>query len=261
MASSATELVSEAEVDRQAEEEVVEEARDVVANLELRLQQLRTNGLDRAEAAKLLSQDASNLRLKARSVAIPGLSALAHRLDEYLADVKEIADEHLSDLQAYGDRIAALLDGEAVPVEDIAAVVRDLPQKKSFDVSDVVITDTEVMLVMPQRSAARVVERELAACGYRVSTVLDPLEALVLAIETKPDMVITAMVMPRVGGVDLACALAAMPATKTIPLAVLTSLEAGHPDLVGLPMNTGIIRRGAQFGDDLADVLQRFQIT
>jgi CheY-like chemotaxis protein len=106
-----------------------------------------------------------------------------------------------------------------------------------------------------------VVARELAACGYRVSTVLDPIEALELILETRPDFVITSMVMPCMSGVDLACALNAMPATKTIPVALLTSLEPGHPDLAPLPMNTGLIRRGAQFGDDLADVLQRFGIT
>jgi CheY-like chemotaxis protein len=106
-----------------------------------------------------------------------------------------------------------------------------------------------------------VVGRELAACGYRVATVLNPIEALELILETKPDLVITAQVMPRMSGVDLACALAAMPATKAIPVALLTSLDPDHADLRALPMNVGLIRRGAHFGDDLADVLQRFNIT
>ena len=74
-------------------------------------------------------------------------------------------------------------------------------------------------------------------------------------------MVITAQVMPRVTGVDLACALAAMPTTKDIPVALLTSLESNHPDLAALPVNVGLIRRGVSFGDDLAHVLERFKIT
>ena len=89
----------------------------------------------------------------------------------------------------------------------------------------------------------------------------DTIEALELILETKPDLVITAQVMPRMSGVDLACALAAMPATRGIPVALLTSLDPDHPDLRALPMNVGLIRRGKQFGDDLADVLQRFHIT
>src|SRR3546814_7721276 len=94
--------------------------------------------------------------------------------------------------------------------------------------------DKDVTLVLPQRSAAKVVGRELAACGYRVPTVLNPIEALELILETRPDLVITAQVLPRMSGVDLACALAAMPATKPIPDAPLTRLAPHHTDHIGL---------------------------
>ena len=254
-------MLSEEEVDQLATSEVLDEARDVVAGLELRLQQVRAGVLDGATAAKLLAQDAASLRLKARSVAIPGLGPLTHRLDDYAADITSVEAEHVEDLQAFSDKISDLLDGAPTGQQDVAAVVRDLPRKKTFDISDITITNTEVTLVVPQRTAAKVVERELAACGYRVSTVNDPLEAIGLVMETKPDLVITAMVMPRMSGVDLACALAAMPATRDIPVAVLTSMDAEHPDLKPLPMSVGLIRRGDSFGDDLADVLQRFKIT
>src|SRR3546814_20923481 len=114
--------------------------------------------------------------------------------------------------------------------------------------------DKDVTLVLPQRSAAKVVGRELAACGYRVSTVLNPIEALELILETKPDLVITTQVMPRMSGVDLTCALAAMPATKAIPVALLTSLDPDYADLRALPMSVGLFRRGTPFGDYLAAV-------
>src|SRR3546814_11234097 len=114
--------------------------------------------------------------------------------------------------------------------------------------------DKDVALVLPQRSAAKVVGRELAACGYRVSTVLNPIEALELILETRPDLVITAQVMPRMSGVDLACALAAMPATKAIPVALLTRLDPDHTDLRALPMTVGLIRRRIHFAHDLHDV-------
>ncbi|GLQ05244.1 response regulator [Sneathiella chinensis] len=254
-------ILSEAELEEQYESEARDEARDVVSSLEIRLQQIRGGTLDGKEAAKLLAQDASNLRLKARSVNVPGLTPLSLRLDEYLANASEINEQNVTDLQRFSDRISALLDGEHLQAEEIASVVRELPHKSSFDVSDITVTNTEVTLVLPQRTAARVVERELAACGYRVTTVLNPLEALEIILETKPDLVITTAVMPRLSGIDLACALTSMPATKGIPVAVLTSLEPNHPDLKALPMTVGVIRRGPQFGADLADTLQRFAIT
>jgi hypothetical protein len=197
MTAAAKQLLSEEELDQQAEQELLDEARDVIEGLELRLQELRTGSLDAEEAARLLKQDISNLRLKCRSVAVPGLGALTHRLDDYLSNLSTIELQHIGDLQTFGDRIGRLLDGEEVGEAEIAAVVRDLPANTGFDVGEVTITDVEATLIVPQRSAARVVARELAACGYRVSTVLDPIEALELILETRPDFVITSMVMPR----------------------------------------------------------------
>lgn len=254
-------LISEEELDSQAESEVIDEARELVSNLELRVQQVKNGVLNPKEAAKQLSQESANLRMKARAVNLVGFGPLTHRLDAYLSEIDAVEARHANDLIAFADRISALLDGEKVAVDDVAAVLRQLPQQNTFNVEDVTVMDRDVTLVLPQRSAAKVVGRELAACGYRVSTVLNPIEALELILETKPDLVITAQVMPRMSGVDLACALAAMPATRTIPVALLTSLDPDHPDLRALPMNVGLIRRGKQFGDDLADVLQRFHIT
>lgn len=255
------EMLSERELDVQEAIELADEAGDMVASLELRLQQVRSGVLDSGPALQFLSRDSFNLKMAARSGAVPGLAALTHRLDDYLADIQELTEHHVQDLQVFADKIGALLDGEPVESKQIASVVRELPSKRSFDLSDIVIADVEVTLVMPQRTAARVVERELAACGYRVSIVLDAVEAIGLVVETMPDLVITAMVLPTLSGVDLACALAAMPKTRAIPVALLTSLERDHADLRALPMNAGLIRRGEHFGDDLADVLQRFDIT
>src|SRR3546814_17709079 len=100
-----------------------------------------------------------------------------------------------------------------------------------------------VLMWLSLRSGAKVVGRGVAACGYRSSTGLNPSEALELILETRPDLVITAQVMPRMSGVDLACALAAMPATTAIPVALLTSLDPDHADLRALPMNVGQIGR------------------
>lgn len=254
-------ILSEEEIDKQYAAEALDEARDVVSNLEIRMQQIRGNTLDPTEAALQLTQDAASLRLKAKAINIPGLSPLSHRLDEYLASTDTITADHVDDLQRFSDRIASLLDGEALDRDDIAEVVRSMPHKSTFEVSDVTVTDTEVTLVLPQRSSARLVERELLACGYRVSTVLDPIEAFEIVLESKPDLVVTTVVMPRMSGIDLACALSAMPSTRHIPVAVLTSLALNHPDLKALPMNVGLIRRDTNFGADLADVLQKFRIT
>src|SRR3546814_2139359 len=97
---------------------------------------------------------------------------LTHRLDEYLSEIDAVETRHADDLISFADRISQFLDGERVDVGDVAAVLRQLPQQNTFNVEDVTVMDKDVSLVLPQRSAAQVVGRELAACGYRVSTVL-----------------------------------------------------------------------------------------
>jgi hypothetical protein len=74
-------------------------------------------------------------------------------------------------------------------------------------------------------------------------------------------MVIASMELGVLSGVDLGCALAAMPAAQGIPYALFTSYSWGHAKLAGLPPRASVIRKGPQFGDDLAETLARFGIT
>ena len=116
-------------------------------------------------------------------------------------------------------------------------------------------------MVIPQRSMAVIVERELAACGYRSSVTQTSFEAIELAVRTRPDFIIVAKTIDELSGVDLANALQAMPKTRNIPTAVLTSDAPNHPSLQDLPCRTAIIRKGNSFGEDLAEALARFNIT
>ncbi|WP_339864533.1 response regulator [Paremcibacter congregatus] len=254
-------VLSEEAVDALYESEAIEEAQEVAANLELRLQQMISCDISKEAAHKLMMQDSSNLRLKVKAVSLPGLNAICQRLDEYLWHIKEISMQNITDLQQFSDRISKALEGGEGYIEDVAEEIRNLPHHSTFNIDDIKIVNKEVTLVLPQKVAARVVERELVECGYRVNTVLDSLQAFEIILETKPDLVICSAMLPRLSGVDLICALRAMPTTQDVHVALLTSLELNHPDLRKLPMNVGIIRRGEAFGSDLADVLQRFNIT
>lgn len=254
-------ILSEAELEKLYEDEALDEARDVVAGLELRLQQVLSGDISKEEVKKVLTQDASSLSLKVKAVNLTGLSAICRRLEDYLWHMDSIEKKNIVDLQHFSDRITRVLDGSEEAISDVSKEIRTLPHHTTFEVDEVTVTPKEVTVVLPQKVAARVVERELTECGYRVSTVLDSLEAFEIILDTKPDLVITSAVLPRLSGVDLLCALKAMPTTRDVSVALLTSLPLNHPDLRALPMNVGIIRRGDNFGSDLAEVLQRFDIT
>ena len=97
-------------------------------------------------------------------------------------------------------------------------------------------------------------------CGYRITNVTTTFEALPLIIRTKPDMVIISAIMPELSGIDLAVALASMPATRNIPTALITSLDPDDDYLKLLPQAVPVIKKGPSFGDDLAEALSHLFI-
>ncbi len=241
--------------------EALDEARVVAGNLELRLTQMISCDISKEKAISSMIKDSSSLRMKVKAVNLPGLTAICQRLDDYLWHIDSVSMQNITDLLVFSEKITKVLEGSINLVDDVANEIRTLPHHVTFEVADVKVVTKEVTLVLPMKAAAKVVERELVECGYRVTTVLDSLQAFEIILDTRPDLVICSAVLPRLSGIDLVCALRAMPATADVHVAILTSLPLNHPDLRNLPMNVGIIRRGEDFGSDLADVLQRYNIT
>ncbi|MBF0324443.1 response regulator [Magnetospirillum moscoviense] len=250
------------ENERRVIAEFLEELRDTASALQVLLGNLRSKSVTAEEGLATLKRDASSLRSNAQALNVPLIKLVTHRLDEYLADLKVLGDGDLDAIQVYIDRIDKLADGDDSGA-DMPAVARALPAKRAVDIDfgPIVQKNIEVMLVVPEKAMSRIVERELAACGYRTSVVRNPFEALEMVVHTKPDMVVASMELGSLSGVDLGCALSAMPVTQGIPFAVFTSYAWGHPKLAGLPPRAALIRKGPQFGDDLAECLSRFGIT
>jgi CheY-like chemotaxis protein len=65
----------------------------------------------------------------------------------------------------------------------------------------------------------------LSRAGYLVSTACDGEEALQVAKDQLPDIILLDMMLPKISGPDVLKALKANPATKNIPVVVLTSLS------------------------------------
>ncbi|HLO78421.1 MAG TPA: response regulator [Magnetospirillum sp.] len=251
------------ENERRVINEFFEELRDSASALQVLLGNMRSKSVSAEDGLAMLKREASNMRSQAQALALPLIKLVTHRLDEYVGELKAAGAAELDEVQVFVDRIEKLADGEQVSDTDMSAVVRALPAKRAADVDfgPIEKKNVEVLLVVPEKAMSRIVERELAACGYRTSVVRNPFEALETVVHTKPDMVVASMELGVLTGVDLGCALAAMPVTQGIPFGVLTSYSWGHPKLAGLPPRAALIRKGAQFGDDLAESLARFNIT
>ncbi|HEX7958470.1 MAG TPA: response regulator, partial [Terriglobales bacterium] len=80
-----------------------------------------------------------------------------------------------------------------------------------------------VILADDSISIRKFVGRMLEKAGYRVKLASDGLEALEIALQTKCDLVITDLEMPRTNGYELLAHLRQSPETHDIPVMVVTS--------------------------------------
>ena len=95
------------------------------------------------------------------------------------------------------------------------------------------MTGTNVLIVDDEPYVARVLKLVLQQEGYQVTCVNNGKEALDIFDSVQPDIVVTDIKMPHVGGQQLVEAIRAMDASSNIPIVVMTStLESENRDWV-----------------------------
>lgn len=260
--ASAGFVPSAEDVEREIEAEFRDDLREGLNTIEVQIENLRSGATTGAEAVRMLRNVTRTLRAQAPSGVLPGARLVMQRLDDYLGPVDALESSHVDDVLAFTDRLDQALEGNLEGTEATAQMVRELPLKRGFDIDFEVIIPrpVEVLLILRDRAGAHLVERELAACGLRSTNVRIPFDAFEQAYRAKPDLIIAGMELGEMTGVDLACAFTAMPPTRNIPFALLTSYEWGHPALRDLPPRAALLKKGPAFGDDLAVALSRFGI-
>jgi two-component system alkaline phosphatase synthesis response regulator PhoP len=84
---------------------------------------------------------------------------------------------------------------------------------------------SKVLLVEDSKFLRIANERALVKAGYEVSTAADGEEALRVATDELPDIILLDMLLPKLSGPEVLKALKNNPATKAIPVIVLSSLS------------------------------------
>lgn len=245
------------ELTQKAELEFHDEATTRFADMNRLLDQIAESGVSDEHISDLLGH-AHNLRITGNSFGFPIVTLIAQRLESYLNDLTQWSDKSQRDVQEFADAIGEMLERKSQPDdEEIARVVRALPShvSRTFSPGDVEIRNVEILLVTPARAVAKILSKQIMACGFRVNSVQDPIEGLTMALRLRPDMIITSQVMKGLNGVDLIRALKAMEGTEKIPCAVLTSQELDSAAFSRLPEGSPVLRSGGNFADDFAKVV------
>ena len=231
-------------------------ASDLLAGADEILEAGRENGALSGRDRDALYRVAHNLKGVAASCGYSLASIVAHRFEDFLSELKAIEAGHIESLRIFVDALGDLVDGTVTEGRvNTAEFMRTLPARPSVDFGNVDAHDIEVFVVMPDDAASRHVVRELQACGYRVTREGNAFKAIEIAAMMRPDLVIVTGVLNALSGVDVVSAFRAMPSTKDIPVALITADSREDAVADGLPGTVPVIRKGAEFGDDLTDAL------
>src|SRR5258708_12508085 len=92
------------------------------------------------------------------------------------------------------------------------------------------VSNSKVLLVEDSKFLRMATEHSLSKAGYLVSTAADGEEALQVANDKLPDIILLDMMLPKISGPNVLKALKENPATMHIPVIVLTSLSQKNED-------------------------------
>ncbi len=236
--------------------EFLDDATDRLARAQLALNGLANRPKDPRPVLLDLAREIHHLKGSGKTFGFPTVSLVADRFEEFLEASVEAQPLPVTELQRFADALSEIVESGRNPDPDrTAAILRGLPASFDFDTNSVIGKPGRALVVTRARTLGHMLARELANCGYRAQTASDPFEAIRFAVAEKPDVVLSSAVLDGMAGIDLLRALRSMRATETLPVAVVTSFEAGHPELAGLPTGTAVIRLGKTLADDLARVL------
>ena len=83
----------------------------------------------------------------------------------------------------------------------------------------------KVLVIDDDRAATDLIEVILESEGYQVLKAFRGKEGVEMAVREKPDAIILDLIMPEMSGVNVAYQLRQTPATRAIPIIILTSME------------------------------------
>lgn len=237
----------------------LDDAGDTLDELWKLLERVERGESSATEAIPVLRREAHSLKGLGGSFGFPSITLIAHRLEDYIAELESLDAHHLRDARAFIEAIQDIVERRTNPADDgCSKILRRLPAKGATDKNYLARVDLEILLVTCSHILRRAVEGQLNSRGYRVVTLRSPLAAFETAVRSRPAMVIASAVMDGIGGVDLARAFSAMSATRDIPFVLLTSFQRSHPELHELPPGITLVRHDLDLDSEVERALRVF---
>jgi CheY-like chemotaxis protein len=109
-----------------------------------------------------------------------------------------------------------------------------------------------VLAIDDDKSATDLIQLILESEGYRVLKANDGKHGVEIAVREHPDLIILDIVMPEMSGFDVAQELKQIPASRDIPIIILTSMDIDETEQAELSeFVSGLMKKGAFTKRDL----------
>ena len=239
--------------------EFITDTMDRLDRVEQVVEEWRKGVLSDVSTLAEIRREAHSIKGMGATFGFPVVSSIAHRLEDYLANVTAITERHVKDGFQFVDTLREIVEIGKDPGEQVSAgILRTLPAKWLPTV-DVTVGSVEILVGVNSVVMQSAIEREVYALGYRVVTTKSAVDVLQLAVSMSPNAVIVAAVMDDLSGLDVARALGAMERTRDIPVGLLTSFS--DDKLQNLPPDTVIIRKDSSgFAAGLAEIALQIKV-
>ena len=215
---------------------------------------------DRTQSPKYLTEFIGivhSLKGGGGSFGYPQITMICHHFETYLEDVATPTDDHLADFQAFLDKLTEGIEIWPAPSDDtIDQMVKALPRNQLPE-AEVGNTDTEisVLLVTQTKSISQLVRFFLTDFGCDVQETADPFEAFKTAIQMKPRLLISSVVLDGMSGIDLVAALQATQTMADCRFALLSSTTDFEAISKDASNDVSVIST-----NDIEEILEQFEL-
>ncbi len=194
---------------------------------------------------------------EAPTLVVVWLSALSRRLAVVVTDALDERELVLRPIPfaGGGDLVAgaALLpDGQVAIVLDVPGLIADRKAgESSAGFKPLERERAQRILVVDDSITTRTLEASvLTASGYEVTTAVDGMEAWRLVQESRFDLVVSDVQMPRMDGLEFCRRVRAAPAVASTPIILVTSLDTQEEKMQGLDAGADVYITKSSFDQE-----------
>lgn len=240
----------------QLRQEFIDSSRDQIEEIEAKLDRIENGAGSADEELLSVQRNIHNIKGQGATFGYPLTGRVAHMLEDYLENTREIRDENIAHIRRYLDLMTDLIaTGESITDVNPHSLLNALPTGQVVTFSTQQTHDINILLVMPAGLQRKLVAKELLSCGFRVMRAYDSLEALSIAADLAPDIVFVNYDIRPFNGRELANMFAAVDDLRDIHFVLLTSYENDSNKLKNLPDNISVVHKHKNFTESIGELM------